>query len=192
MEQILIPTLIDMEKWDEAGWSETIFLHDPKGRNPPCLGLVFENIEAGKEIFDNLRKCMGPCDNFEELYVCFVEGEILGLEPGYTILISTDPRQTRSRLRAEGNDQEFRRAIIMSRCLRMQPALDSPVLANFKSEVRARGRYALIPMSSDMQPQFDWAIEKREVQFRQASDITGSDRDAVVFPENYFENKSIH
>jgi hypothetical protein len=58
--------------------------------------------------------------------------------------------------------------------------------------LQGHGRYAPIPVSFDVQPQFDCAIEKKEMHFRQASDIKKSDRDAVVLPEKYFENESVN
>jgi hypothetical protein len=192
MEQILFHSLIDVDKWDKARWTATAFLHDPDGVKPPYIGLVFENTDAGRTIFKDLLKRIGAVDAFEELYVAIIEGEILGEEPGYSVHVSSDPTHTQARLRSQGQDLPFERAIVVSRFHRMTPAPDSPHLSKFKSEMKAHGRYALIPMSSDVRPQFDCAIEKREIHFRQASDITESDRDAVVFPENYFENESVN
>ena len=192
MSEILFQYFIDVELWDAARWTATAFLHDTDGVRPPCLGLVFENTEAGRKIFSDLRALVGSVDEFEELRVSIVEGEILGEDPGYTVHISSDPLHTEARRRAEGSDLMVDRAIVVSRHHRMIPAPDSPHLAKFKSELRAHGRYSLIPVSSTIQPQFDCAIEKREVHFRQALEITRTDRDAVVLPENYFENESVN
>lgn len=192
MEQILFQSLIDIDKWNEARWTATAFLHDPEGGKPPYLGLVFENTEVGRKIFEDLQIRIGSVDEFEELYISIVEGEILGEDPGYTIHITSDPLRTQSRLKAQGKDLDFDQAVIVSRFHRMIPAPDSPHLANFKSAVKAHGRYALIPVSSDVRPQFDCAIEKKVIHFRSASEITAADRDAVIFPENYFENQSVN
>ena len=192
MKQILFQSLIDVDKWNEARWTATAFLHDPDGVKPPCIGLVFENTDAGRAIFKDLLERVGAVDAFEELYVAIIEGEILGEEPGYSVHVSSDPARTQARLRSQGQDLPFEQAIVVSRFHRMIPAPDSPHLGKFKSELQAHGRYALIPVSSDIQPQFDCAIEKKEMYFRQASDITKSDRDAVVLPEKYFENESVN
>ena len=150
MSEILFQSLINVDLWNKARWTATAFLCDPRSTDPSCLGLVFENTEAGRKIFGELRNRIGIVDEFEELYVSIVEGTILGEDPGYTVHISSDPFRTESRLRAQGKDFAFE------------------------------------------QPQFDCAIEKGEIHFRQASDITRTDRDAVVFPVNYFDNESIN
>ena len=192
MEPILFQSLIDIDKWNEARWTATAFLHDPDGAKPPYLGLVFENIDAGRAIFRDLLRRVGVVDTFEELYISIIEGEILGEEPGYSVHISSDPRNTQARLRLRGQELTLDRAIVVSRFHRMTPAPDSPHLKKFKAEIQTHGRYALIPVSPQVQPEFDCAIEKKEIHFRQASDITRSDRDSVVFPVNYFENDSVN
>jgi hypothetical protein len=191
MNRILFQSLIDVDKWNEAQWTATAFLHDPRGLERPCLGLVFEDTNAGRDIFIDLRRRLGQVDKFEELYVSVIEGEIPGEEPGYTVHISSDPSRTEAKLRTQGQQRSFDQAIVVSRFHRMTPAPGSPHLRNFKSQVLAHRRYALLPVSSDIQPQFDCGIEKKGIHFRQASDITKSDRDAVVFPERYFDGQSV-
>ena len=191
MKQILFQSLIDADQWNKAGWTATAFLHDFDGIKPPYIGLVFENSEAGRMIFKDLLERVGAADEFEELDVSIIEGEIPGELPGYSIHLSSDPSRTQARLRSQGRDLPFEEAIVVSRFHRMIPAPDSPHLGKFKSELKAHGRYALIPVSSDVQPQFDCAIEKTQIHFRQAADITRSDRDAVVFPD-YFENEFVN
>ncbi|HWF11931.1 MAG TPA: hypothetical protein VG297_25860 [Bryobacteraceae bacterium] len=192
MKQILFQSLIDIDKWNEARWTATACLHDPDGVRPPYVGLVFENADAGRSIFKDLLERIGSIDVFEELYFAIIEGEIPEEAPGYSVHVSSDPTRTEARLRSQGQDLPFDEAIVISRFQRMIPAPDSPHLSKFKSEVQAHGRYALIPVSSDVQPQFDCAIEKREIHFRQAANIGKSDRDAVVFPEKWFENESVN
>jgi hypothetical protein len=192
MEQILFQSLIDIDKWNDARWTATAFLHDQDGVKPPYLGLVFENIEAGRAIFADLLERVGSVDAFEELYVSIIEGEMLGEEPGYSVHITSDPSRTQARLNSLGKELKFDQAIVISRFNRMTPAPDSPHLKRFKAEMQAHGRYSLIPVSAYVQPQFDFAIEKKEIHFRQASDVTKSDRDAVVFPVNYFDNESVN
>ena len=106
--------------------------------------------------------------------------------------VSSDPVHTQLRMRALGNDLPFDEAIVISRSHRMVPAPDSPHLGRFKSDLQIHGRYTFLPVSIELQPQFDCAIEKREIYFRQASLITKSDRDAVVFPDNYFAHESVN
>jgi hypothetical protein len=192
MEQILFQSLIDIDKWNEARWTATAFLHAQDGTAPPYLGLVFENIEAGQAIFTDLLERVGPVDAFEELYVSIIEGGILGEEPGYSLHITSDPSRTQARLTSLGKELKFDQAIVISRFHRMTPAPDSPHLKKFKAEMLTHKRYKLIPLSATVQPQFDCAIEKKEIHFREASGITKSDRDSVVFPPGYFDNESVN
>ena len=192
MTSILFQSLIDIDKWNEARWTATAFLHDQAGVRPPYIGLVFENIDAGRAIFENLVQRVGSIDAFEELYVSIIEGGIVGEEPGYSVHISSDPVRTQVRLKSRGQDLAIDRAIVVSRFHRMTPAPDSPHLKKFKAEMQIQGRYRLIPVSSSIQPQFEFAIEKKEIHFRQASNIRKTDRDAVVFPVYYFDNESVN
>src|SRR5450432_3844756 len=88
---VFFQTFIDIEKWDLAMWRATAFLRDPEGINAPVLGIVFTDIAAGREIFENWTKRLGNVDQHEELRISIVEGEILGEGPGYSVHISSDP-----------------------------------------------------------------------------------------------------
>ena len=70
----------------------------------------------------------------------------------------------------------------------MTPYPGSPHLGRFESDFAKRNRYFLLPVSSKGTPELDLSIEKRELHLRLASDISGDDVDAVVFPEHYFDN----
>lgn len=192
MDKCLFQSLIDVDLWNDAQWTATAFLHDPDGAKPPCIGLVFGNTMIGRKIFEGLRSRLGEIDRFEELYVSIIEGEILGEKSGYTVHLSSDPLRTEARLHADGTPVTFDSAVILSRYQRMIPEAGSLNLARFKSHLKVHQKYFIIPVSSDIQPQFDYAIEKREIHLREASEITGQDRDAVIFPANYFENKSVN
>ena len=73
MDTILFQSFINIEKWDIAKWRATAFLHDPEGVRLPYLGIVFENIEAGKEIFSEWLERLGKVDEFDELRISIVE-----------------------------------------------------------------------------------------------------------------------
>jgi len=99
---VFLQMFIDPVKWDAARWKATAFFHDPKGVKPPCLGIVFDNIETGKEIFSDWRRRLGSVDQYDELRISIVEGEILGMGPGYSVHISSDPNHTVERAKALG------------------------------------------------------------------------------------------
>jgi hypothetical protein len=192
MVDVLFQSFIDIEKWDAAGWTATAFLHDPSGRHPPLLGVVFDDIAAGKQIFSDWLHRLGDVDRYEELRISIVEGEILGEEPGYSVHFSSDPAHTEECARAKGPQLEIEAAIVLSRFMRMTPAPGSPHLRRFKQEFTKHKRFFVIPVSSDVKPLFEFAIEKTEIYFRQASEVSKNDRDAVVFPEHYFDYGAIN
>jgi hypothetical protein len=187
MQQILFKSLIDVDKWNEAGWKGAAFFHDPTGEQPPCLGLAFENIEAGKQIFTQWHERLGSHDEHEELRISIIEGEILGQDDGYSMHISSNPANT-----AQRRQLPFSTAIVISRSRRMETP-NSPHLARFKEEFARHKRYSLIPVSLRGEPSFELSIEKAELLFRQTSDITPKDLDAVVFPDGYFDcDSTVH
>ncbi len=184
MADVFIQTLIDVDSWNAAGWLGTAFLHDESGREMPRLGIVFTDIRAGNRIFSGWRERLGAVDEFEELRISIIEGDIVGEDPGYTIHISSNPLNTARRL---GSKVEAPKMIIVSRMHRMTPQPGSPHLGRFKKEFAKHKRYQVIPISAEIQPNFALSIEKTEVHFRQACDIGRTDLDAVIFPEHYFD-----
>ena len=187
MEDVLFQCFIDLETWDAGRWKAVAYFVDPSGAHPPCLGIVFEDIKAGKQIFSDWHRRLGNVDRYEELRISIVEGEILGEEPGYSLHISSDPSHVMELARMNGVRIEANRAVVMSRFKRMLPAPGSLYLSRFKQSFARHRKYFLIPVSADVKPVLESAIEKTEIHFRQASEIAGDDRDAVVFPEHYFD-----
>jgi hypothetical protein len=188
---VFVQSFIDVDKWNSAQWFATAFLHDPEGVLPPYIGLVFQNIDAGREIFAGWIERLGKVDEYEELRISIVEGEILGEAPGYSVHISSDPTHSEKRARANGIELKTDRAVIICRFNRMTPEPGSPHLHCFKQEYQKQGRYFVIPVSAQIEPQFEYAIEKTEIHFRQASTITATDLDAVVFPVGYFDHDGV-
>ena len=182
-----VQSFIDPDKWNAAAWKATAFLHDPLGEKPPCLGLVFGNIEVGKRIFSDWLERLGETDRYDELRISIVEGEILGEPSGYSVYISSAPDRIAERAQAEGIGFELGTATILGRFQRMLPQPGSPHLPRFKSEFAKHKEYLLLPVSAETEPQFEFAIRKTGIFFRQASEITKDDLDSAVFPPHYFD-----
>ncbi len=84
------------------------FIEDPDHIKPPIMGLVFSgDIEAGKTIFSDWLKRLGRRDAYGELRISIIEGDIPGLEPGYSVHITSDPANTMVRAQVEGKKIEF-------------------------------------------------------------------------------------
>lgn len=189
MSDIFFHSLIDVDLWNSAGWYGTAFLHDPTGEHPPGIGFLFENADAGRRIFAGWRERVGQVDRYEEIRVSIIRGEILGLESGYSIHISSNPFHSAQRAKENGEALDFKKAVVVSRVLRMSPEPGSPHLAQFEKDFAKHERYVLLPVSSTRSaPELDLSVEKRELHVRSASDVTADDVDAVVFPEHYLDN----
>jgi hypothetical protein len=188
MGDIYFQSLIDVELWDSARWKGIAFLHDPSDIEPPGLGFLFEDIDAGKRIFSGWRERVGTVDEYEEIRVSIIRGEILGLAEGYSVHVSSDPLHSVRRSEDKGLPLDFHTAVIVSRVKRMTPNPGSPHLGQFEKDFAKHKRYLLVPVSSKGAPEFELSIEKHEIHLRQASDMKADDRDAAVFPEHYFDN----
>jgi hypothetical protein len=193
MESVYLHSFINVDKWNRARWKGTAFMHDPSGESAPYLAIMFEDIAAGKEIFKEWRDRIGSVDQYEEIRISIIEGEIPGELPGYTVHISSNPLNTAGRAHANGLTYDWKKFAVIGRIKRMTPAPGSPHLGQFKKEMAKHQRYSIIPLSPKGEPLFDLAIGKKEVLFRQPLEITGNDLDAVVFPEHCFDGeKSVH
>jgi hypothetical protein len=101
MENVFFQSLIDVDLWNAAVWPGVGYLHDDKGAQPPGFGLIFENLGIGKRIFAGWLDRIGKDDAYEEIRVSIIKGEILGLPPGYSVQISSDPAHTEQRSKDE-------------------------------------------------------------------------------------------
>lgn len=174
---------IDVDLWNKAKWKATFFMIDPK--NPPVLGLAFEEEMVARKIFETWHERYGENDEYEELRVSIIEGEIPGEETGYTVHIGSDPGAAINRLRDAG--YEFNRDLMMmiSRLNRMTPRIDSINLDLFKRAYRTFKSYYLAPgvTSTDgsrVKPILELGIHKGKVHFRNVSEIGENDIDVVV------------
>jgi len=48
---VLFTRLINLPLWEVANWSATAIQFHPTGECPPVLGIVFDDADAGREIF---------------------------------------------------------------------------------------------------------------------------------------------
>jgi hypothetical protein len=188
MADIFFQSLIDVDLWNSAVWLGTAFLHHPTGVDPPGIGFLFENIDAGRQIFSGWQDRVGRSDEYDEIRVSIIKGEILGLPSGYSVHVSSNPLHSVRRAHDKGLTLDFKRAVILSRVKRMTPNPGSPHLGRFESDFAKHSRYILLPVSSNGTPELNLSIEKRELHLRLASDISADDVDAVVFPGHYFDD----
>ena len=171
----LIQNFIDMDKWNNARWKAVAYLNDLEGKKPPCLGLVFENGEVGRQIFEDWIIYLSPVDSYEELRITIIE-DTASERPSYSVRVSSSPWNTEKRAKDTGMTIDADTAVVVTRVNKMYPDPDSPHLATFKREFASHGRYFLVPMSINLgggqpKPHFEHSIGKTEIHFTNASDF---------------------
>src|SRR5690348_2367398 len=140
-----VQSFIDPPTWDAAGWYGTGFLTAPDHSVPPAVVLMFGDGNAARRIFEDLRKRVGAEDEYEELRIAIVEGDIPGEEPGYSVHIGSHIEHILRRAKAAGHEIEPEYIYTFSRINRMNPEEDSPHLGNFKKSYSRHGFYGLMP-----------------------------------------------
>jgi len=180
---VLSTGVINLELWNKASWKAIAFLSDQT--SAPYIGIVYQNESAAKKIFKEWIDRFGKHDKYDEIRVSLVEGDIEGEEYGYTVHISSSTDNMIKKCRENNLNPENTKIVLLSRYLRMNPERHSKNLEVFKDEYKRFLSYKLIPvyLNSDNQliPYFDLEIEKREIFFRNITDIDSKDLDSVVF-----------
>ena len=118
-------------------------------KSAPYLGLLFQNRDAAIKIFEQWNKDFGHRDLYEEIRIAVIEGDIPGKEHGYTIHITTNQEN------------------LIAKCRKLNVMFLS---------------YKIIPIymsENGLEPLFDYEIEKTEIFFRQADEITENDIDVA-------------
>jgi hypothetical protein len=199
MNELFFQSFIDEGKWNAAHWKAVVFMNDIHGDAPPCLGIAFMNGEVGKQIFRDWLKRFGQADDYEELRISIIEGDIPHEEPGYTVHISSEPSNTQRRARDNGVVLDTSMAVVVGRVHRMNPEPDSPHLALFKQQYNKHRKYLLIPVTitisskQSLVPHLDYAIGKKEIHFRHVSEIEEGDIDSVIYERIISDNgETVH
>jgi hypothetical protein len=177
----LLQMFVDPEEWDEATWTATVFLYDPKGlgNQPAGIGIGFADFERGKEIFKGWVNRVGHVDRFEELRVSIIEGPIPGEPDGYTVFLSSNPANTIRRKQETDTAFDPKTLIVVSRRHRMEPAPDSPHLRMFKQTYDHQRKYLLFPAHVSSNALKDMELKlgilKKEIHFIHSSNIQTND-----------------
>jgi hypothetical protein len=175
---------INVPLWDKAKWKGTFFAQFPG--SIPILGIAFLNKEPAEAIFKEWIQRYGEADEFEELRIAIIEGDIPGKEPGYSIQIGIDHENVLRRFKQAGLPADPDPVLItVSRIHRMNPAPGSRYLPLFKEGYKEYGEYLLVPAvcepdGSNPQMAPVLGIRKKMIHFRRAEDIGPNDPDIAV------------
>lgn len=176
---------IDVDLWNKAKWGATFFVCYPG--YPPVLGLAFEDESAARKIFETWHQRYGENDEYEELRISIIEGDIPGKNPGYSVHVGSDSDATIRRLKDAGCAFDDDVMMMVSRINRMNPSVESTNLESFKQYYKAFKTYFLAPgvLGEDRQsikPLLELGIYKNKVHLRHVSEIgPNNDVDGVIF-----------
>lgn len=171
--------------WDAANWSATTFRWHPESLSPPLIGIVFDNPNAGRQIFSDWTKENNSLDPLEEIRVSIIQGDRNAAKPTYYVHLSGDVEGILARATMQGVVVPDGKLPWISRLNQMFPVPGSPnMLDQFKSEYLIHKEYLLAPVTQRQDGQLwfdiDLGIVKRNITFRNLIDIGESDFDNIV------------
>lgn len=171
--------------WDKAKWSATAFQFHPTGECPPVLGIVFDDAEAGREVFAEWVSLLGNHDSLETIRVSIIEGDLPGQREGcYTVHICPDPIRIATKATAEGIVLDSG-ILLLGRVNRLNPRSESPSqLPTFKEQYKRHREYLLAPVTrrndGRLWTDVEFSIVKTAILFRDISEIGENDIDSVA------------
>ena len=165
-------SVIDINLWDQAKWCGFGFFVDRRG-----LGIFFayENIEAGKQIFDSWLAKFGHQDNDEKIRITVVKGTHSGNPHWYKVHVSSNIN----------SDLFESTQFILSPSRFREINAESPNnLNNLIQGFSHFKEYRLCPVTllpdGQIKPYMEKAILKKELFVRNAWEIGLNDLDSVV------------
>jgi len=172
--------------WVSARWSATTFQWHPTSEAPPIMGLVFDNREQGLEIFRKAQKGLNHSDQFEEIRISIIEGQIPDQEDqrsGYTVRICPEPESLLSHVSMKDVDLDESVIPMLGQWNRVYPDPNHPnMLMRFKQEFAKHNEFLLAPVTRGDDGQLwshpDLGIIKNCIDFRRIEDIDEKDQDA--------------
>lgn len=172
-----ILSLINIPLWDKAGWQATVYIYPPD--SIPFLILGFNNSDAAKLIFEELKDKLGRVDDDEKLRVSIITGIDKKKPSSYKVLISTNPILMQ---KVQGTH-----AILVFRIHRLDPP-DLVNLNSFLEQYNRTKKYAigpaqLISETELPEPFWDLMIVKQELTVRPAWQICENDPDVCAIQE---------
>lgn len=178
---MLVTGVINVEYWDQAKFSGVAILGDRQ--SAPYLGLVFENKIAAENIFKEWKEQYGEKDQYEEIRVSIVLGDIPGECKGYTLHITLNPDNYRMKIKKMGLSIDGTLIAAISRVCRV-PAVNYNSVNILKEDFERYLSYYLVPVvvhdNNQYEPLMEYSIEKTELYFRNANEIDENDIDIPV------------
>ena len=176
-----VHTIINQHLWNRAKWIGTsYFSFGPD--YPPVIGLMFENVDAGKKIFEELIARLGSIDENELIRVAVLKGVDKANPFYYQVHIA-------ARRGAIANVTKKNSGIVMISRHNLMESNSHRNIDFFQSEFDRISAYFLAPTemtSREPKPIMELRILKREFHVNDAWKIDGQHEDApaICDPEN--------
>lgn len=195
-KNIFISTPINMNLWDKANWQGVVFLlDDQKNPNDIIVGLQYSGDEkAAMRIFKEWQDYV----NFDKhIDIKFVEGDIEGLQKGYTCLIQPNLNEAALRMKESGIDIDDTLVVTISRFQRMSPTDDFRMFNIFKRLYKKCLPLKIIPivLKNNALPfsiencdlLYEFMVRVNNIEFIRAEDIKENSIEACVIPKSIEE-----
>jgi len=172
---------IDIPVWDKARWGGTCYGWDD--RQPPFMGLMFRDFEAGKKIFTDWHSRWDREDAEDALRVTIVTGIYKSNPHHYGVIVGPNIDHITADFRSGDTIS------MVSRINRMTPAT-SENLTNFLKAFNKFNAFFLmpaqLPTSSQSTPEIEFrlALLKRHLHIRPAWQIGENDHDIVALDDD--------
>jgi hypothetical protein len=166
-----VQSVIDLHAWDAARWRGTAFMTQPDGT--PALGLMFENGNAARVIFERWRERFGSEDADDDIYLAIIQDIDAAHPTHYRVLVTS---------RVNADDGAL---VTMATRTMTVPAQSRKHVDNFTAAVAKHGSYdvmaaVLAPGISEPVPLYDLAIRKRHLSVKSAPAIGPSDLEQMA------------
>jgi len=182
--KIFIANIIDVKTWDKALWSGMVFGAYPD--KMPIIGILFDNIKAGKHIFESWQAFLGKEDTADELYISINHENKNISSTNYYVHISSNLDIMNEILKIN-NIENVDNLITISRIHKMTPK-DSRNLDMFKAAFEKHKAFKLLPAGKEMgdiKLYNDLAIIKHKIVFNKYEDLKSNDFDAIIFKKTH-------
>lgn len=170
---------IDMPVWDKAGWGGTCYGFDD--RQPPFMGLMFKNLEAGRKIFADWHARWGREEAMDALRVTIITGIYKSNPNHYGVIVGPNIDHITANFKSGDT------VSLVSRINRMTPTT-SENLTNFLRAFRKFDAFFLMPAQLPNQGapeiEFKLALLKRHLHIRPAWQISENDHDIVALDDD--------
>jgi hypothetical protein len=171
-----VMSVINIPMWNKAKWRGAGFIGAMDPTIPPVMALLFEDKQAGAQIFAAWRHDIGPIDKTSKLRVTVIKGIDRDHPSHYRVVIGTNIDKQASK-----NSSHF---VMTSRCCTMLPPTTENV-DKFIEEVDRVGAFFLAPGFAESGspvplPTFvrELTIRCSQLNVRQAWEIGPNDEDA--------------